>query len=923
MAASLNGLAILLRTTGDYAGARRLFERALSIRERALGPNHPDVAETLEGMAILLAGTGDYAGARPLFERTLTIREQNLGPDHRDVVLAVGNLANFLLSMGDYAAARPLFERALAGTEKLLGPDHPRVALVLNNLARLDLASGDIATALKLDERALAIVERALVPNHTAVARALVNLGEVRVAAGDFAGARPLYDQALSIREKALGADHPDVASVLDALGSVRLAVGDTAGAREAYQRSLAIRENALGPENPEVTASLVGIANVLRKRNGLAAALPLMERAVAITEKGLGPHHPDMAEVLAQLARVRAQLGDSVTALGEALRAEDIGREHLHLTAETLPERQALAYASSRPSGLDVALSIIAGKVAAAQRRDVWSDVVRSRAIVLDEMARRHRTTTGLAHCSRDIASASERLANLLVRGRGGESLEQYRSLVETARQERESAERKLAESCNGFREDQARWRIGIDEVAHAVPSGWALVAYALYHPLSAPAGVALVDSVSSRRLPTQTGGSMHDEPASYIAFVLRDGQQDPDVVPIGSAARIDSLVPLWKEAATLEAGVPRTGAPRQRRIYRVQAARLREAAWDPVAKHLGGATKVFIVPDGALSLVSFATLPTGDSTYLVETGPLIQYLTAERDLVPGLSEPEAGRGLLAIGGPAFDLKPSSTTIAALTPPADGFRGGPPVCADFRDVRFPPLPATVGEVRDVAARWTRSSGLPDSDARILTGAAATETAFRSAVSGCRVLHLATHGFFLAGDCASSANDRGIGRLVQKSPRQPESGEVQNPLQLSGLALAGANHRDQTLAGQDDGILTAEEIASLDLSSISWAVLSACETGLGTVRAGEGVFGLRRAFQVAGAKTLIMSLWSVEDQSAREWMARLYEARLVKHLSTAEAVRAASLGVLRERRAKGESTHPFYWGAFVAAGDWR
>ena len=100
-------------------------------------------------------------------------------------------------------------------------------------------------------------------------------------------------------------------------------------------------------------------------------------------------------------------------------------------------------------------------------------------------------------------------------------------------------------------------------------------------------------------------------------------------------------------------------------------------------------------------------------------------------------------------------------------------------------------------------------------------------------------------------------------------------------------------------------------------------MLSACETGVGEVKAGEGVFGLRRAFQVAGVKTLLMSLWSVEDESAREWVRRLYEARLVKHLSTAEAVREASLEMLRERRAKGESTHPFYWGALVAAGDWR
>jgi CHAT domain-containing protein len=134
--------------------------------------------------------------------------------------------------------------------------------------------------------------------------------------------------------------------------------------------------------------------------------------------------------------------------------------------------------------------------------------------------------------------------------------------------------------------------------------------------------------------------------------------------------------------------------------------------------------------------------------------------------------------------------------------------------------------------------------------------------------------------------------------------------------------LAGANQRAHAGPDEEDGVLTAEEIATLDLSGVEWAVLSACDTGVGEVRAGEGVLGLRRAFQLAGARTLIMSLWSVEDESAREWMRALYEGRLTDGLSTADAVRHASLAVLNARRQRGETTHPFYWAAFVAAGDW-
>ena len=199
-----------------------------------------------------------------------------------------------------------------------------------------------------------------------------------------------------------------------------------------------------------------------------------------------------------------------------------------------------------------------------------------------------------------------------------------------------------------------------------------------------------------------------------------------------------------------------------------------------------------------------------------------------------------------------------------------------------------------------------------------LTGAAASESAFKAQAAGRRILHIATHGFFLDGRCAASPDPSG------KSTAASAAKVVkQNPLVLSGLILAGANHRNATAPDQEDGVLTAEEVAALDLNGVEWAVLSGCDTGVGEVRAGEGVFGLRRAFQAAGARTVIMSLWPVEDQTTRQWMTTLYRARLTRKLSTASAVREAGLALLRARRTRGLSAHPFYWAAFVAAGDWR
>ena len=251
--------------------------------------------------------------------------------------------------------------------------------------------------------------------------------------------------------------------------------------------------------------------------------------------------------------------------------------------------------------------------------------------------------------------------------------------------------------------------------------------------------------------------------------------------------------------------------------------------------------------------------------------------------------------------------------------------------------MRFDALPGSRVEAAAVANLWKRLraeiSSTEDS-ATVLTGTNATESAFKTLGGNHRVLHLATHGFFLGGGCVpSAAGTRAVGGLVSPhsaADSTPPSlaasartSSLENPLMLSGLAFAGANLRAQAVPGEDDGILTAEEVTSMNLEGVEWVVLSACDTGLGTVTAGEGVLGLRRAFQIAGAHTVIMSLWAVEDgASTRQWMEALYRARLGDHLDTADAMRQASLAMIRERKARGQSTNPFFWGAFVAAGDW-
>jgi CHAT domain-containing protein len=335
-------------------------------------------------------------------------------------------------------------------------------------------------------------------------------------------------------------------------------------------------------------------------------------------------------------------------------------------------------------------------------------------------------------------------------------------------------------------------------------------------------------------------------------------------------------------------------------------------------VALRLGAAKLVFVVADGDLHLVSLGALPAVGEGYLLEQGPTLHYLTAERDIVPQ-DEEEVGTGLLLVGDPNFERAatgfPESWASTGL------FRGGRSGCEGLATAPFERWGGTRREIREVRRAWRRTQR---DEVLVLEGAAADEGRVKLAMAGKRVVHLATHGFFL-GECASALDGRrGIGTMISPGgmdPPGPPTGE--NPLLLSGLALAGANRRDQARPGEEDGVLTAEELGALDLRGVEWAVLSACDTGIGQLRVGEGVLGLGRSLRTAGARTLILSLWPVEDEAARAWMKALYEARFGRGFSTAEAVREASLSVIRARRASGASTHPSAWAAFIATGDWR
>jgi len=889
LAYSLNGLAILHYNKGDYAKAEPLYQRALAIWEKALGPEHPHLAASLNNLANLYSEKGDYAKAEPLYQRALAILEKALGPEHPEVARALSNLANLHYNKGDYAKAEPLYQRALAILEKALGPEHPEIAQSLSNLANLYLDKGDYAKAEPLSQRALAIREKALGPEHPDVALSLNNLANLYRDQGDYAKADQLYQRALVIKEKALGPEHSDVAYSLNGLANLYLDKGDYAKAEPLYQRARAIWEKALGPEHPQVALSLHNLANLYYHKGDYAKAEPLSQRALAIWEKTLGPEHPHVATSLNGLARLYAAQGDLAQAVTFQLHASALSERNLALNLATGSERQKLAYLAtlSARANQTISLHVHSAPNDPAARSLAATTILQRKGRVLDAASdslgalRRRFNAQDQALLDR-LKETNAQLARLVLSGPQRISPAEHQEQIKALEEQREKLEAEISSRSAEFRAQSQP--VTLDVVQSAIPGNAALVEFSGYRPFNAK---------STR--PDEQFGQPH-----YVAYVLRQ-QGEPRWVELGEAKAIDDAVATWRQALR---------NPRRADVQRL-ARQVDERVMQPVRALLGDTSRVLISPDSSLNLIPFAALVDERGRYLVERYAF-SYLSSGRDLLRLQALAQSRQGPFIIADPAFGELANANPEASrglglqsdLKPPATQ---GPRLAG----VYFRPLPRTAEEAQTLKAI------LPQS--KLLTGEQATEAALKQ-VSGPSILHIATHGFFLKEIEAKPANERGLGLLSEGqtavSGLQSAGANlgIENALLLSGLALAGANQRK---SGEDDGVLTALEAAGLDLSGTKLVVLSACDTGIGEIKNGEGVYGLRRALVLAGSESQVMSLWPVSDKSTRDLMVAYYLA-LAQGQGRSEALRAVQLQTLRGKIRQ----HPYYWASFIQAGEW-
>ena len=839
--AACDKLGLLYLENGDYAKAEPLYERALRISEKALGREHGRTGTSLNNLAWLYYKMGSYAKAEPLYRRALAISEKIAGREHPDTAKILSNLALLYADTADYAKAEPLNKRALKIFEEKLGPEDRYTGVSLNNLAELYCSMGDYTKAEPLYRRALRISEKTFGLNHPETARSMQNLAALYWLTEDYAKAEPLYRRTLEIWERTLGPEHPDTATAIEKLAGVYDRQGDYSKADPLRLRALAITEKVFGPNSPYTAGRLNNLAWHDWKMGQVGKAEPLFLRALHIRETAVLPIYSDMAESFSNVACVKIDLGQREAALSFAKRAMHAEETVLANILSFTTEQQRFDFLrTQRP------YTLLATLQAAAP---IAEAILRRKGIVLDSLLEDRLVAEASGDSKQreiieQLRAAKQRLTQL--------QLEAPNDLSKPVQKQRASEKEKLSSKVEQLESGLARRVAGLGKARRALSVTVAQVQSAL------PQQAALIELLRYLHYLGKTKFELR-----YGAVVI-GASGEPSWVPLGKADDIEKNVAVYQKSVR--------GKTDEATLSTVLKA-LEEQVWAPIEKALpAGITTVIVSPDAELSFVSFATLLTPDDRFVDEKYS-VRYVASGRDLLretKPTSGPTTTMRVFAnpdFGGIAAAQHVDQKNLVALRSVE---------MRDLEGISLPSLPGTEKESAELEACAKKSGWQSET----YLGPNATKAELRK-VNSPRILHLATHGFFLP-EIDFGPVQNGLSGNGADIPK----GKLVNPMHRSGLALAGAQRTLQAWAKgevppiENDGIVTAEEVGGLKLDGTWLVVLSACDTGGGEARAGEGVMGLRRGFVQAGAQNLLMTLWPISDETTVQIMLDFYDAAL-------------------------------------------
>ena len=929
-AISLGEMASYNALLSNYTEAIRLITEALNIQEKVFGKEHPDYATSLDKLSSYYFSLGNYSEAMRLEKEVLKNTEKIFGKEHPNYASVLSKLANYNLSLGNYAEAIRLGTEALKIREKVFGKEHPDYAASLSFLSGYNSELGNYMEAIRLERDALKIREKIFGKEHPDYARSLENLAVDNLLIGNYPNAKRLVENALNIQEKTIGKNHPDYAESLNdlagcyALGEENyeeaIRIGKEALYIEeqvfgkghintsvhlnnlAYYNSLAgnypeaiqlgaealkIREEAMGKDNLFYAGPLNNLGKYNYYIGNYSEAIRLGREALSITEKAVGKNHPNSAKALKNLATYNWKI-DNADAVGYCVEATDVLSGIVRRTFADLTARERNLFWDEYKAWFEGTIHSIAYDMPSdSLTKNGYNGVLMAKGLLLNS----EMELSALLKESGDeeVAGIYNELKNLRLQINKLYEMPVAERPLDTDSLERaaQGLERQLVQRSKAYGDYTANLVIDWKQVRQRLGDGEMAVEFVSF-PLRG-------DSVM------------------YAAYCLRKDMPSPKMVPLFEEKQLTSM---------------------DKGLY-LSSNALYNLVWKPLEKEMEGVTTVYFAPSGELYNLPIENLPVGEGTYNSDIRGY-RRLSSTRQLALRKDGVEVEKAAV-YGGLKYD-----TDTVTLANDSRKYRTAEPVpwssraVADSLNLRdgVYELPATRIEAEDID-KALESAKI---DTELYTDTVGTEASFKAlSGSGVNALHIATHGFYWTEREVAQLD--GLAFLGTDMPAVQED----KALTRSGLLLAGANTALKGLPlpeGVEDGVLTAKEIAGMDLRLLDLVALSACQTGLGEIT-GDGVFGLQRGFKKAGANTLLMSLWKVDDTATQLLMTQFYK-NLLSGMGKYEALTAAQK-YLRELKVevKSEKTafqqimdgkdgkkepgsrtvrkyaNPYYWAAFV------
>lgn len=875
---SLANLGAIYRLQSYYEKAEPLLLKSQSIIKSISGEESKEYAEILNNLALYNSEIGKYEISENYYKIAIEITKKKLGEKHLDAATTYSNLGLLYKNMGRFDQAETLLKRVVRIRKEILGKNSSDYASSLNNLAGVYESMNRISEAQELYKQSVEILKLTIGEKSTDFALTLNNLAGTYEQTRQYSLAEPLYINALDILKSNLGESHPDYSTTLNNLALLQESMGKSEAAIETYRKNLEKTKLSLGEKHPNYVTSLSNYATLLASLNKYTEAEPLLLKVLEIRKEILSENHPSITNSLYEIAKLyscmkKYTLADNFwdKALGQYL--FQINAYFPSMSEKEKSKFYSVIYPKFEQYNSYVLLRYLDSPLLI---KNMFTYQIATKALLLNSSNKIKQRI--LASNDAFLISKFRNWTNLKEQLAHAASLTKEELLNEKINLESLSTaandiEKELSSTSELFRNENEKSGITWLDIQKKLKQD-----------------EAAVEIIRFPKFKFDSMGTYSSDSVFYAALIFKSNtQNNPELIVLKNGVELEKQMSKYYRNAI------KFKNPDELSYLQY---------WARFKKSLGTSKIIYFSPDGVYNQLNINTFQNTETKNYISDEYDIRVQTNLKDLLKNKSTENINKKINIIGNPDFsyNLKNISAALPNIT------ESQSQEIERASSGMLAPLPGTKIEIDKINSLLSSSGWKSE----VLSEANATEERLKS-INNPKVLHIATHGFF---DQDTKINTK---------KKDTENEIIENPLLKSGIFLAGASmtllkRKNEQLSldlketSKEDGILTAYEAMNLSLENTDLVILSACETGLGELKNGEGVYGLQRAFNIAGVKSIITSLWTVSDNATQELMFNFYQ-EWIKTNNKRTAFKNAQ-SILRKKYPE-----PYYWGAFVMIGD--